>query len=124
MNEFTVRAESPADHTAIRQVNEAAFGTSKEADLVDSLRSDGHALLSLVAGAAGRIVGHIFFARIWIEGPGQHLQVVALAPMAVVPDYQRHGIGSRLVREGLDRLRALGERIVIVVGHPDYYPRF
>jgi putative acetyltransferase len=119
-----VRPETPADHAAIRQVTEAAFGTNEEATLIDSLRADGSHLLSLVAEATGQVVGHIFFSRMCIERDGQQLQGVALAPLAVLPDYQRQGIGGRLIREGLHRLRARDERIVIVVGHPDYYPRF
>jgi putative acetyltransferase len=88
VNEIIVRLETPADHSAIRQVNQAAFGTIEEADLVDALRTDGHALLSVVAETEGRVVGHIFFSRMWIDRLGQQLPVVALAPMAVLPDYQ------------------------------------
>jgi len=124
MTDVTIRAEESADHLAIRQVNEAAFGTTEEDDLVESLRSEGAALISLVAESRHRTVGHILFSRMWIDTPTGANPAVALAPMAVFPEYQRQGIGKRLVRRGLDELRAQGEEIIIVVGHPEYYPRF
>lgn len=108
----------------IRQVNEAAFGSSDEANLVDALRADLVVLLSLVAELDGRVVGHILFSRMSIETPTGAVPAVALAPMAVLPPFQRQGIGGRLIRHGLDALRGLNERIVIVVGHATYYPRF
>lgn len=124
MNGVGIRAEVPTDHAAIRQVNEAAFGTSEEADLVESLRRDGLVLLSLVAESGGRVVGHILFSRMSIDTPNGAIVAAALAPMAVSPEFQRQGIGGRLIRDGLDNLRRLGEQLVIVVGHPEYYPRF
>jgi putative acetyltransferase len=125
VSEVVVRPEVRADYPAIRQVNEAAFGTSEEATLVDQLREDGMTLLSLVATLNDQIVGHILFSRMSIDSPqGDLIPAVALAPMAVLPEFQRQGIGGQLIRQGLDGLRDLGERIVIVVGHPTYYPRF
>lgn len=108
----------------IHQVNEAAFGSSDEANLVDALRADGVVLLSLVAELDGRVVGHILFSRMSIETPTGAVPAVALAPMAVLPPFQRQGIGGRLIRHGLAVLLGLDERIVIVVGHAEYYPRF
>ena len=122
-----VRGENGADaeeRSVIRSIDEAAFGGPEEADLVDKLRTEGDALISLVAELEKRIVGHILFSRMWIETPGGLVSAVALAPMAVLPECQRRGIGGRLIRCGLDLLRSRGEKIVIVVGHPDYYPRF
>ena len=121
-----IRAEnptSPSEHLVIRAVNEAAFGGSEEADLIDKLRGD-QALISLVAECALGIVGHILFGRMWIRTPSRLMPTVALAPVAVLPEHQRKGIGQRLIVHGLELLRNQGERIVIVVGHPDYYPRF
>ena len=115
---MNIREEGLADHAAIRAVNQAAFGTSEEADLIDVLRADGSTLLSLVAGAP--VAGHILFSRMWIAAT----PTVALAPVAVEPEQQCQGIGSQLIRHGLQLLRERGERIVIVVGHPAYYPRF
>jgi putative acetyltransferase len=119
-----VRAEVAEDHAGIRAVNEAAFGTTEEADLVEALREEGVVLLSAIAIAGGEIVGHVLFSRMSIDTGGGDVAAVALAPMAVVPAWQRQGIGGRLIRYGLNRLREDGERIVIVVGHPVYYPRF
>jgi putative acetyltransferase len=124
MNDVTIRAEATMDSAMIRQVNEAAFNGVEEADLVESLRRDDLVLLSLVADLDGRIVGHILFSRMSIDTQSGRLDAVALAPMAVLPEYQRRGIGGRLIRRGLDDLRRLREQIVIVVGHPEYYPRF
>jgi putative acetyltransferase len=119
-----IRPESHDDAEAIRHVNEAAFGTSEEADLVDALRTGGQVLVSLVAEADGRVVGHVLFSRMWIRTADGLMDAVALAPVAVVPECQKQGIGTRLIVDGLGRLRNGGERIVIVLGHPAYYPRF
>lgn len=119
-----MRTETAGDHAGIRRVNEAAFGTSEEADLVEALRTEGVVLLSAIATVGDEIVGHVLFSRMSIDTGGGDVDSVALAPMAVVPAWQRQGIGGRLIRYGLDRLRQDGERIVIVVGHPTYYPRF
>lgn len=125
VSRVTVRPEAPTDYDAIREVNEAAFKGLEEADLVESLRRDRVVLLSLVAELDGQVVGHILFSRMSIDSPdGAIVAAAALAPMAVAPEHQRQGIGGRLIRHGLDRLRSLDERIVIVVGHPEYYPRF
>jgi putative acetyltransferase len=109
---------------AVNSVNEAAFGRANEAELVGRLRSEGVILASLVAELEKRIVGHILFSRMSIETDGGSIAAVALAPMAVLPEHQRRGIGGRLIRHGLDCLRQSGEHIVLVLGHPDYYPRF
>jgi putative acetyltransferase len=119
-----IRPEREDDHAAIRAVNEAAFGGREEADLVEALRADGAVLLSLVAEVDGQVVGHVLFGRMSIETSTGDVPAVALAPMAVVPGHQRQGIGSQLIPSGLDQLRSLGERIVIVVGHAGFYPRF
>lgn len=116
--------ESPAERTEIRAVNQAAFGRSDEADLVDKLREDNYALVSLVAELEGGIAGHIMFSRMWIRTSRGLVSAVALAPVAVLPEHQRQGIGGLLIRHGLEVLRAREERIVIVAGHPGYYPRF
>lgn len=117
--------ESAEERSSIHLVNEAAFGGSEEATLVDKLRADGHVLLSLVAELESGIVGHILFSRMWIKNPTSALvSAVALAPVAVLPEHQRQGIGGRLIRHGLELLRGQGEKIVIVLGHPGYYPKF
>ena len=117
---MTARPETPADRDAIHAINESAFGQPDEADLVDRLRAEGVVLLSLVADLDSEIAGHILFTRMHVAD----IPAVALAPVAVAPAHQRRGIGAALIRAGLDLLRDAGERIVLVVGHADYYPRF
>jgi putative acetyltransferase len=119
-----VRPENPDDLGAVREVNRQAFGHEDEARLVDALRDGGYARLSLVAEEGGRIVGHILFSDLPVVTQTGTLHALALAPMAVLPERQRQGIGSRLVREGLRAGAEAGHRIVVVLGHHDYYPRF
>lgn len=123
-----IRPEQPADYPAIHQVNVLAFGNrTNEAGLVEAIRRDPAFIpaLSLVAEleAAG-IVGHILFSPIAIETPQGQAPAISLAPMAVLPVYQNQGIGSALVRHGLQACRQLGQRIAIVLGHVEFYPRF
>jgi len=108
---------------AVRRVIEAAFGRAAEADLVERLRHTCAHYHSLVAEVDGDLAGHIFFSPVTIE-TAPNLAVMGLAPMAVAPALQRRGIGARLVRRGLEACRAAGGSGVIVLGHPDYYPRF
>lgn len=121
---LSIRRESPADIEAIRQVNRLAFGQKDEARLVDALRNEGYFQLSLVAEQDGQIVGHILFTDLNIVADNSVTAALALAPMAVLPAFQRQGIGSELVRRGLEMCREQGHRIVIVLGHPQFYPRF
>jgi putative acetyltransferase len=119
-----VRDEQPGEREQVRIVNEAAFGRSDEAHLIDRLQTEGAVLLSLVALVDSQIVGHILFSRMVVETGQGPIAAVSLAPMAVLPDYQRRKVGSQLVLCGLAQLRARRERIVIVLGHTKYYPRF
>ena len=119
-----VRPETPVDHIGIHRVNEAAFGRPTEADLVDTLRAAGHAVLSLVAVNMGQVVGHIFFTPASIESQSSPHSALALGPMGVLPEFQSRGIGSLLVRRGLERCLDSGFPVVVVLGHPRFYPRF
>ena len=121
---FKVRPEAQADLGTIRTVNREAFGTEAEADLVDALRANGDAALSLVAESESGVVGHILFSHLPIQGPAREVAAVALAPMSVLPPWQHRGVGSALVRSGLERCRKAGFEAVVVLGHPEYYPRF
>jgi putative acetyltransferase len=116
-----IRYARTADHEAIAHVVEAAFGQADEARLVERLRADEDALFELVAEEAGVVVGHIMFSRLWAD---RYEMFAALAPLAVRPDLQRTGLGSALVRAGLESARDFGAHGVIVLGHPEYYPRF
>lgn len=121
---MAIRIERPDDFEAIREINTSAFGQSDEANLVDALREGGFARLSLVAEEGDRIVGHVLFSNLPILTSTGYVPALALAPMAVFPEFQRRGIGSALILEGLNQCRVRGHRIVVVLGHKDYYPRF
>jgi len=120
---IAIRPERDGDRDQIRVVNERAFGGPAEADIVDELR-DSAGSISLVAIVDDRIAGHIFFTPVSIDGVAPLGASVGLAPLAVLPELQRRGIGSTLVRAGLDACRSAGYGIVVVLGHPEYYPRF
>jgi putative acetyltransferase len=119
-----IRAETPADRDAIRDVNRQAFGGEAESRLIDRLRSDGDVVISLVAQHDDRVVGHILFSELTSETTGGSIKAAALAPMAVVPEFQERGIGTALVERGLALCREHGYTVIVVLGHPDYYPRF
>ncbi len=122
--DIVIRPERGSDLTSIRTVNRAAFDTAAEAGLVEALRANGHATISLVAEVRNEVVGHILFSPMTFEERSEVARPLGLAPMAVIPAWQRMGIGSKLVREGLAQCGVLGCQAVFVLGHPDYYPRF
>jgi putative acetyltransferase len=124
MTTWLTRAETPDDRDAIRAVNRAAFPTPAEAEIVDAVRADPDAWipgLSIVAlDGDERVVAHALLSRCRIGGE----LALVLGPCAVVPDVQRQGAGSSAIRAGLAAARAMGEGVVVVLGHPTYYPRF
>jgi putative acetyltransferase len=120
-----IRGESPEDVVTIDRVNREAFGGDVEARLVKALRHERAVIASLVAiDEIGQVVGHILFSPVTIISASHEMRVASLAPMAVIPARQRTGIGSMLVRRGLQECKRAGYRAAIVVGHPSYYPRF
>jgi putative acetyltransferase len=121
---INIRLERPEDVAQVRQINELAFETPAEANIVDTLRQTCPNLLSLVAEDGNRVVGHILFSPAAVNRSGRAIEGMGLAPLAVLPDRQRGGIGSRLVKRGLEILRGRGCPFVIVLGHPGFYPRF
>ena len=124
MNRWIVRNETPADYQSIEQLNKRAFGGPDESRLIRNLRGIDSRIISMVALDRERVVGHIMFTPVTAEGADGRTPAAALGPMAVDPAVQKHGIGSTLVRAGLEATRAAGEKLVFVLGHERYYPRF
>jgi putative acetyltransferase len=119
-----IRAEKTEDIAAVRQVNIAAFGREGEANLVDKLR-EVPSTLSFVAVLDNSIVGHVCFSSVTLEpNPAEEIFLLGLAPLAVLPQYQRQGIGSLLVQYSLKKCQEAGCNAIVVLGHPEYYPRF
>ncbi|WP_434389081.1 GNAT family N-acetyltransferase [Melittangium boletus] len=114
-----LRDETPADTAAVRHVHTQAFGRADEARLVDTLRERGEAVVSLVAQEGGAVIGHVLLSP--LDAP---LRALGLAPVAVLPEAQRRGVGAALIREGLARARQAGWEAVFVLGEPRYYERF
>ncbi len=121
MRMLSIRPEQPDDRAAIYAVHAAAFATPAEARIVDALRAAGRLAVSLVAETDGRIVGHIAFSPVTVAGAADGL---GLGPVAVLPAFQRRGIGSTLISEGLAECARIGVGFVVVLGEPAYYGRF
>lgn len=118
----SMRQEAPSDAAAIRAVLVDAFETPAEADLVERLREAGALVLSMVAVLDGEVVAHVAYSPVTIGD--DDAPAIGLAPVAVLGAHQRRGLGGALIRASLDRLRELGHRVVVLLGSPDYYPRF
>ena len=116
-----IREERPDDVTAVREVNRRAFGQEQESNIVDALRTNRVSLVSLVATVSDRVVGHIVYSPATV---GDTVNGAALGPMAVLPEHQRQGIGTRLIETGNRKIKDAGYPFIIVVGHAEYYPRF
>jgi len=119
-----IRGERPDDVEAIRALNLAAFGRTQEGALVDALRTNDGISLSLIAAVEGRLVGHALHSPVSIGCNGEEAVGAGLGPMAVIPEIQRKGIGGDLIRAGIGILRTRGCPFIVVLGHPEYYPRF
>ncbi|WP_456274451.1 GNAT family N-acetyltransferase [Bacillus sp. AK031] len=124
---MNIREETERDRQAIKNVNDLAFGGTNEGKLVESIRGTEYFFpeLSLCAVTETNIlVGHLLLSTVFIDGDDETYQTLALAPMSVLPGWQHKGIGSLLVKEGLLRAKRNGFKHVVVLGHPDYYPKF
>lgn len=121
---LTIRPEQVEDHPAVYWVESAAFPTAQEARLVDRLRSRVDDAISLVAATQAGVVGHILFTPVVIHGRNLQTPAMGLGPMAVLPEFQRQGVGSRLVRAGLRACTDKGILAVFVIGPSEYYRRF
>ena len=122
--DIQIRSENSDDHKAIFHINSQAFETDAEAILVDRLRKICPDVISLVAEIGEQIVGHIFFSPVLLDVEIGHYDLMGLAPMAVLPEMQRKGVGSLLVKEGIRVCHEAGYHGIVVLGHPNYYPRF
>jgi putative acetyltransferase len=114
-----VRSESPQDRAAVRQIHIDAFPTSAEADLVDGLRADGDAEISLVAVEEPEVLGHVMLSR--MTAP---FRALGLGPVAVSADRRRRGVAARLIEESIARACDGGWQAIFVLGDPAYYKRF
>lgn len=123
MFNMIIRLEKTDDHKAIREVNLKAFPSDVEATLIERLRTSMN-FISMVAVVDGNVVGHIAFSPLTIENENESFPALILAPIAVLPEYQKQGIGSKLVERGIVECRNQGHSLIILVGHPEYYPRF
>ncbi len=121
-----IRPETPADFPAVREVLNLAFPDEDVAGLAEALRESAEYIpeLALIAVCDGAVIGHIMFTTSHIDGADESIPALTLGPLAVHPARQRQGVGSQLVEEGLSVCRRLGHRIVVLIGHPAYYPRF
>lgn len=118
-----IRNEKPGDREGVYEVHSAAFETAAEADLVDTLRDRANPAISLVAVDGDRIIGHILFSPVSVSGH-EDTRIMGLGPMAVLPGRQRSGVGSQLVESGIRECAGMQMGAVLVLGHPDYYPKF
>ena len=119
-----IRPEQPSDDAAIRAVHASAFPTEVEAQLVDALRAAGRLVVSLVADDGGRVVAHVAFSPVTLSAAPEATDGIGLAPVGVLPDLQRSGIGGQVVRAGLAACAEAGFAYVVVLGDPEYYHRF
>lgn len=123
--EIRIRQEEKEDHKRVYKINKMAFGQEKESKLIEKIRRGPNFVpeLSLVAEKDNEIVGHILFSKIQIVGESEY-ETLMLAPLAVIPELQKQGIGGKLIKKGIEKAKELGVESIIVVGHKDYYPKF
>jgi putative acetyltransferase len=124
LSNIVIRDEAAEDHRAVYQVNRLAFGRTEEADLVERVSELDETLISLVALSEDELIGHILFSPVTVHSNPGSISTMGLGPVAVLPAFQKRGIGSALIDRGLLRCKEAGCGIAFVLGHPDYYPRF
>jgi putative acetyltransferase len=117
-------AEAPSHRPEVLQINRLAFKGDTESRLIQLLERDAGIVASYVALDGDEVVGHILFSPLYVMINGKRVDAVALAPMCVIPQRQNQGIGSQLVRHGIEQMKLAGKAAIIVLGHTDYYPRF
>jgi putative acetyltransferase len=115
-----IRLATPEDYPSIRTVEIDAFSQRAEADIVEALRKADDAILETVYEDRGELIGHIMFSKMTSDGG----RFASLAPVAVRSARQGEGIGGALIRDGIERIRALGYGAIVLLGHESYYPRF
>ncbi len=121
---MNIREDKLADTESIWNINAEAFETEAEANLVNALRDSGCTFISLVAETDNKAVGHILFTPVKLTGIENKLKLIGLAPMAVLEQHQNKGIGSKLVKAGIEHCKSKGYDAIVVLGHPSYYPKF
>jgi len=126
LSNIQIRESNEPDFNDIMEVEKEAFGNDKEAELVAQLLDDitAEPLVSLLAFLGNKAIGHILFTKAIIEGSNANTLLHILAPLAVMPEYQRKGVGGLLINEGLRRLKEIGSEVVFVLGHKEYYPKY
>ncbi len=126
IKEIHIRQTNSNDLEDIIKVENLAFGSIEESDLVKNILNDptSYPVLSLLAFYKNEAVGHILFSKATIENNSDQSKIHILAPLAVIPKYQKMGIGGLLTKTGIEMLREKGTEIVFVLGHMDYYPRY
>jgi len=123
-NIIRIREEKRCDFDAIKYVNDKAFNQPQEGNVIEKLRNNDSRILSLVAEIDNKIIGHIFFSSVEIEGYPEIENGMGLAPLAVLPEYQKQGIGKMLIDKGIDLLKKQSVPFIVVLGHEHYYPKF
>jgi len=121
---ITIRPENKEDLSTIKNVNDEAFGQPEEGNVINEIRKSDSQILSLVAEIEGSIVGHIFYSEAKIDCNNVSIKGMGLAPMAVLPEYQKQGIGKKLIIDSLEMLNTKDIPFIIVLGHEEYYPKF
>lgn len=121
---IAIRSEEPADVAVVHSIHQSAFPTEAEARLVDRLREEEKLAFSLIAEVKGGVVGHVAFSPVSVDPQSPEKRGLGLGPVAVLPTWQRKGIGEKLILRGIEDCRRDGYSFIVVLGEPEYYGRF